>query len=75
MRLLLLLLLLFSWQFSFAQPRATAEQCNAWADKIDKYNDKRRQGGSLKQMERYRDKVDEYRELRRKGRCRARQNG
>lgn len=81
MRLLLILLLpilllvFSSSQIAFASPRATPEQCNSWAQKIEKYNDKRRKGGSLKKMESYRDKVDNYKERRRQGRCRARYNG
>ena len=74
MRILVFLLALFLCQASLALPRATPAQCKSWATKIDKYNELRRKGASLRKMDTYRSKVDQYREKRKLGRCRARLN-
>ncbi|MEZ5523485.1 MAG: hypothetical protein R3E62_00740 [Pseudomonadales bacterium] len=74
MRSFVFLLALFLCQASFALPRATPEQCKSWTAQIDKYNDLRRKGASLRKMEAYRNKVDQYHEKRKLGRCRTRLN-
>ncbi|WP_299585950.1 hypothetical protein [uncultured Microbulbifer sp.] len=62
------LLIVFSTATALAQS-ATLKKCQSWNDKIESYQEKRKEGGSGKEMDRWKRKIRQHRDKFRKNKC------